>query len=75
MPRKSGWTLGGKLVTFAVVAFLLSIGLCSQGSFEVGTPFRRDLTAGGIYALLAAVVLLISGCIVLVIERIHEDDR
>ena len=69
------WSVGAKLMTLAAVALLLSIGVCSQGSFEGGTPFQQRMTNAGMVALIAAGFLFVAAIIAFVVRSMHGDDQ
>ncbi len=72
MSKFRDWSLGAKLLTLAMVGFLLMFGLCS-----VGTPFMghgtkaQDFAAeAGLISFLVSVTMVGVGVIALIVKAI-----
>ena len=65
MAEGKGWSLGAKLLTGAVVSFLLSIPLCGAGfTLETaGTKLQQFEFGAGLVLLVGAGVLLVAAII------------
>jgi hypothetical protein len=74
MGRKFGLSWGARLMTLSVVALLLCFGLCNYGTpfLETGTPIQDKLQSGGLLAFVLAVVLFITGAIIMAFGRKSE---
>jgi hypothetical protein len=68
------WALGAKLMSLAVVGFLLTFGLCSVGTgFEGhGTPAQDFAAQAGLITFFVSVLLFVVGLIALVVRAIRK---
>jgi hypothetical protein len=66
------WSLGAKLLTLAVVGFLLTFGLCSVGTPFMGHGTRaQDFAASaGLISFLGSVLMVVVGVIALIARAI-----
>ena len=74
MSNFKDWSLGAKLLTLAMVGFLLTFGLCSVGTpFEAQGTKAQDFAAGaGIISFLVSVVMVVVGLIALIVRALTK---